>query len=585
MLLNNLPDEILLQVISYLDADCEDRVLGHIPDDPPPNPPDDCLTKDFQGATESQRNLALTCKRFFPLAQEGLYHAPVLGRSVFARSPATVSPTILSLLRVLGLQRLHLRYHVRNIRISISPERDGPRLRDIITEQNEGPQSTVPSAVIEAACSIIAALDLPQRLKSIWHSNIHLEFESTSRGILLGLLPQLHTICLSVADLDSTEDDGLARHDTCSLLGFDTSQISQLISNDLKNLPIVQSLTYLKVESPMPLQLSDLDLFPNLLTLDMSVRLVGQPNRDIVTATDAYRARGSCQQLSRVRHLRLDFQVKTVGIWHAALRTGMANIIQTFQHLKSLDCYAEPSDSKNPYHSVRSFPLYQANIQTFPYPPASLYPHIESQTYWDQRLYDARTEITDYQYLVDALVHLRSHLETLRLPGGFWTLPGGMRKPLPRFNQFVHLTTLAVPQAAIISIRLDNMRFDDVVGDFELSPVIVLPQQLQYLEVFDANIEFLTCYWLQEFFIEQSRHQQWPRMKRLEVCLGPPTTDIDVKEVRSRRMALSFWRLVEHASFVVVVGKDDRIPALRVPEVSSVSTAVLGGLSGYHRSA
>lgn len=220
--------------------------------------------------------------------------------------------------------------------------------------------------------------------------------------------------------------------------------------------------------------------------------------------------------------------------------------------------YAEPSYSKNPYRSVRSFPHYQMNIQN--YPDGSTEPGTEAQ-YWDERIYHARTRITEYQTLVDGLVHLKPCLKRLRCPGGMWTLPGATRKALPRFDQFTQLETLMVPQAAIICIKLDNMRFQNVVGDFDLSPAAVLPPKLQYLRVFDAEASFLESVWLHELFVEQRDHARWPCLRQVEVLFGLTYGNVD-QTVLKTTLEAKLGGLMKEVSFEVTLGIDDEVPSL-----------------------
>ena len=242
-------------------------------------------------------------------------------------------------------------------------------------------------------------------------------------------------------------------------------------------------------------------------------------------------------------------------------RECMINIVQAFRNLKTLEYYAESSESKNPYRSVRAFPVYQANIQNYPDVSLPLAAEVAEEPYWDRTIYDARTEITDYQNLVDGLVHVRPTLERLQLPGGFWTLPGAVRKQIPRFDQFTQLRTLVVPQAVIISIKLDKMRFDVVSGgDFDLSPSLALPRPLQHLKIFDVDAAFLESFWLRELFREQNEHCLWPALRCFEILLGPTYSDIEVEELLARRSGENFWKMVGDAHFEVVVGRDTEGP-------------------------
>ena len=132
-----------------------------------------------------------------------------------------------------------------------------------------------------------------------------------------------------------------------------------------------------------------------------------------------------------------------------------------------------------------------------------------------------------------------------------------MRKPIPRFDQFTQLKTLVVPQAAIISIKLDNMRFDAVFeGDFELSASMALPISLQHLKIFDVDAAFLGSEWLQGLFDVQKSHRQWPELQMLEILMGPTFTDEALGELLARRSDEGLWAMTDDAVFRVVVGRD-----------------------------
>lgn len=164
---------------------------------------------------------------------------------------------------------------------------------------------------------------------------------------------------------------------------------------------------------------------------------------------------------------------------------------------------------------------------------------------------------------MDNLVHLRPSLKHLQLPGGFWTLPGAARKPIPRFDQFTQLRKLIVPQAALISIKLDNMRVDTVSqGDFELFASEVLPVSLRHLTIFDLDETFLRCKWLQRLFSEHKSHDQWPEFRTLKLLMGPTFSDEMLEALLARRVSAEFWTVVDEAGFDVIVGRDDLDPSL-----------------------
>jgi hypothetical protein len=517
--LDDLPNEILLQIFSYVDLHRCSRILGYIPDDPPPSPPDAYLIEDFRVIQHDLNNIALTCKRFTPLVQEALMFAPVL--------EANSSPANLAHSDVLGLilkfcAKPELARHVKQLRMHLPPV-------DSISP---------PDNILEDLRIVIASSRLPQPWRETWSNR--LDDGRTCAEALLALLPQLRRLCISEPN---------------SHLGIEWIEGSPI--------------SYLKVETPLPPYLAGLNNLPYLHTLDLSLRTQGEPSHMVVVRSIENFTMHPPQDPSlfyNIYHLRLDFDVRTVGVWNAATIRCMSNVVRAFKNLKTLEYYAESSESKNPYRSVRAFPAYQANIQNYPDVSLPVASDVANERYWDRAIYNARTQVTDYQNLVDGFVHLRSKLERLQLPGGFWTLPGAVRKPIPRFDQFTQLKALIVPLAAIVSIKLDNMRFDTVSdnGDFELSPSLALPRSLQYLKIFDVDAGFLESVWLQELFREQRDHRLWPELRCMEILLGATYSDDELERLLARRSGESFWKMVDGMSFNVVVGRDVEGPEVVV---------------------
>jgi hypothetical protein len=543
--LTTLPNEILLHVFSHVDPHRSARVLGYIPDDPPPTSPDQYLVSDFRASCQSLLSIALTCKRFVALAREVLLSSLVLEVGF----PKTLNE--LSRSHIYGLiWRLHerpeWRRHVNQLRLCLPPEDRG-----IMRLNGRGPvEPHVNYLVYERACEIIASLEFPAAWKTGKTIELKTRFARASASVLLALLPNIVTLC--IFDPESNLTFGKAEFENTHHFGG--GEIFSL------RLPKSHVLSYMKYESPMPPVLRGLEHYPNLRTLDLSIRLQGQKTAIARRASERF-LNHSCEQPS-IQHLRLDFEVRSVGVWNTTSRDCMTNIIRAFPNLQTLEYYAESSDSKNPYRSVRAFPAYQANIQYYPTISSAFEDNVYvDEQHWDRAIYDARTEVTDYQNLVDGMVHLRPNLETLHLPGGFWTLPGAVRKPLPRFDQFVQLKKLVVPQAALISIKLDNMRFDAVFeGDFELLPTQALPLSLQHLKIFDVDFTFLESRWLKDLFGAQRNKNQWPMLQCVEILMGPMVTELYLEDLKARKSDDGFWKLVDDANFEVVVGRDAEGP-------------------------
>ncbi|KAH7377726.1 hypothetical protein BKA66DRAFT_467714 [Pyrenochaeta sp. MPI-SDFR-AT-0127] len=561
--LNDLPDEILLLIFSFIDEHREDRILGHLPDDPPPNPPDAYLVRDFIVHCNWLCNLAVTCKRFAPLAAEQLVHSPIIGGSVSKTSSDMTQARIIHFIRFL-LSHRELTRKVKQLRLCLPFYPREIQFTGDYVELDDCSKQEASTSVIKQARDLIASLDLPAHVKEIWSASPVMNFERAFIDILLTLKLPLERICFSQG-VDSpylTVPD--IYNNTLNPFRLNSIAPTGVSYSGLQGLTGALSLTYLKIVSVLPMKLIGVGLFTNLHTLDISTKLASLSQDTVGLIAGIYISSTMREELRNVNHLRLDFQVKTTGIWDVGARVCLSNIFQAFGDLKSLDCYAETSEGKNPFRSVRAFPHYQINIQNYPDVDASLHPHVESQSYWDQRIYDARTTITDYQYLADLLVHLRPCLERLRLPGGFWTLPGGMRKPLPRFDQFTELEKLVVPQAAILSIKLDNMRFGEVVGDFTLSPTVVLPPRLKHLKVFDADVSLLESSWLREMFTEQKDCRRWPKLQQLEILLGYTCSDAEIEEIMAKTSQDAFWKQVAQANFRVVVRRDSEVPSVYV---------------------
>jgi hypothetical protein len=555
--LNDFPNELLSEIISFIDPYQSQRILGHIPDDPPPSRPDPYLIQDFLSNCGPFCSLSLTSRRFRELSQKHLFFAPVIGGFAFRSPPDQSHSRIAYLLRTL-LARPDLRRHVRQLRLCFpeNSELEEQRTEKIDSNLQVEPLSFV-NDIMHGFGDIIATLDLPDDFKKSYSMGT----KYTMLGVFLALLPRLETLSFSDNDLyiPRYTDNALA-------LSIHPQSRANINMHNIQCLPAAKSLKYLKISSLGPLRLDGLDIFQKLDSLDLSMKLAGLDHHGINQLTRLYTGPKPSMNFGSIRHLRFDCKIKSIGIWDFAARSGMQHVLQAFPKLSSLEFYAEPSSEKNPLQSVRAFPRYQANIQAYPNKLSANDDNssLEEQ-WWDERVYEARTTWTDYQYLVDSLVHLRPHLESLRLPGGFWTLPGATRNLLPRFTQFPKLRHLMIPQAAVLSLKLDNMRFSDTVGgDFELGPTSVLPMSLQHLTIFDADAELLQSTWLEELFEEQTACCRWPDLLTVEIMLGPTFDEKELEDLRMKRSWASFWTLADRATFQVHTMRDDDEPTVSV---------------------
>ncbi|XP_014561344.1 hypothetical protein COCVIDRAFT_46868, partial [Bipolaris victoriae FI3] len=514
----DLPNEILLQIFSYVDLHRETRILGYISDEPLPSWPDNDLLRDFRLHNSWLLNIALTCKRFAALIPEVTLRMIVLEAfsvSVQPESPQLGWSAPFALLFQYR-ERPDLIQQIKQLRIHLPYTDEHDRYRC----DNKG------------MAKMLASLSVPSAWKFKLFKDITTSFGRGTFNALLAVV-ELDVLCVS----DSTEEPKLEWAEQLSVSPFTP--------------PIIRSLRYLKIETKLPPNIQPVEIFQKLKTVDLSIALCNSTPMDIVSALEKL----ANTAVNSIKQLRLSFEIRTIGMWNSTKRTCMSDVVKGFQNLESLVYYTESSVAKNPYRSLRSFPNHQANIQI--YPEVSQSP----QSGEDHAIYEARTTITDYQCLVDNLVHLRQSLKHLQLPGGFWTLPGAARKPIPRFDQFTQLQKLTVPQAVLISIKLDNMQVDTVSqGDFELSASEVLPVSLQHLTVFDLDETFLGSKWLEGLFTEQKSHLRWPKFRTLELLMGPTFSDEMLEGLLARRISAAFWARVDEAGFDVVVGRDDLDP-------------------------
>jgi hypothetical protein len=248
----------------------------------------------------------------------------------------------------------------------------------------------------------IATLGLTEGFRLI-HS---MESKYSMLGVFLTILPRLETLSFSDNDVHVQRYTALA---IVPPLGANVDLQSR------SSLPAAQTLKFLKVSSLGPLRLDCLNAYQKLHSLDVSMKLAGLNHHDINQLSRLYSGPAPSVNFESIRHLRFDCKIKSVGIWDFSARSGMHHILQAFSKLSCLEFYAEPSSEKNPLQSVRAFPRYQANIQAYPNTPSLTHDANYEEQWWDERVYEARTTWTDYQYLVDSLIHLRPHRESLRV--------------------------------------------------------------------------------------------------------------------------------------------------------------------------
>jgi hypothetical protein len=332
----------LLQIFSSIDLHREARILGYIPDDPLPPHAEHLLLEDFR--VNNLLNVALTCKRFAALVPEIQLKAIVLEATTSFSNSEPPHSGPFALIRQLSAKP-ELGRHIKQLRIHL-PYKD----ENIALEYKH-----------KGVAKVVGSLHLPSALKIKVYKDITTSFGRGSFSTLLAIL-QLEVLCIWEP-----------------LHEVDFEWMKQFTNGSFTPQSI-QSLRYLKIECRKPLRIRCPGIFQKLETLDLSMRMRGQSPLEIIDASQEFLESTKVEDFHKIKHLRLDFEVRAVGVWNSAGRTCMSNVVFGFPHLESLSYYAEASISKNPYRSVRAFPAYQANIQTYPEVPPSCSEDAES--YW-----------------------------------------------------------------------------------------------------------------------------------------------------------------------------------------------------------
>tara|TARA_R110002003_G_scaffold13_24_gene1005 strand:- start:1538 stop:2209 length:672 start_codon:yes stop_codon:yes gene_type:complete len=150
---------------------------------------------------------------------------------------------------------------------------------------------------------------------------------------------------------------------------------------------------------------------------------------------------------------------------------------------------------------------------------------------------------------------LYNTLESLQLPGGFWSLPTESDWPPVALKRFSKLRHLTAPNVALLGAgaqprhkywyktwngremleeewNYDLMKYEEVTDEMEPedtgphvpthSPLDVLPSTLQSLRVFEADK--ITCAWLGDVF--RYKESDFPELRAIEMVV----TNLELKE-------------------------------------------------------
>ena len=470
--LYDLPNEILLHIASFIPGDTTPRFEGVVECITPEDAEDEIdyeleqVRRDFGNVSYNLRSLALTSRRLHPIAQEILFHAPIL----YDLKLDYKTSSIVNFTRTL-LERPELAKHVRTLRINVPS--------DYATPSIIGPPSA--SAIFQGSTEVVEKLKMSIQTKMYWKKELDNFYPRAYCGVILALIPKLEQLYLAPS----------IKHDSGRELLPMLFGLEEFVCDiEVAQIPGLRNLSHLKIVTEAPFELPRLQLLSNLRSLDLSIEPIYLEN-SWINSPGTY--------LPSIRHLRLDCQIRKIGLAHKFF-DDLQIVVRMFENLEDLHLYGEP-----PFYD-HAMDLYNAGWQSW---------------------YEAQLCEKSYSALLANLAFVAPQIQTLELPRGFWTLPNIMQPrsagstihidpedihtgEVTDFRAFSTLKHLILPKTAIAHKRLWKTTLAD--------PLFTLPSSLNRITVYGADDEL----WLWVDVLIQNQHPYFSILDELELIYGEP---------------------------------------------------------------
>jgi hypothetical protein len=382
--------------------------------------------------------------------------------------------------------------------------------------------------ILEQAKHVAVTTSFKNGRKTKWLNDLKAGRSGPLTGVILHLLPNLRFIHFDNSPVDYCDTFGPLFGDYRTYWSGSHMRNSWLFppqrDETLEGLSSIQGLKnvkHLKLTTAHHPQLYGLSLLPHIKELDIALQGHGQghqqpPHTDFKSS-----------DFQHIEVVRIDSRIHAISLEVPVFLENLRHLLPSFTNARSVHFYAEPPDYPHQYDFGPS--------------------HFISLTAWciyEDSLEDHRS----YHALVSTLHPLYNTLESLQLPGGFWSLPTESDRPPVDLKRFPKLRHLTAPKVALLGAGAqprhkfwyktwngremleaewdwDLMKYEEVTDEMEPedtgphipmhSPRDVLPSTLQTVRVFEADID--TCAWLEDVF--RYKESDFPELRVVEMVV------------------------------------------------------------------
>lgn len=442
-----LPNELICNIAHQVNDHSQVQIMGRVGYEP--NSDENAherAVRQFFTAAKDLRNLALTCSRLSDIVRDVLFESPVLTVPANNRLQ-TIPPTYQG-----GVSHNGGDNTVLFLRSLIENQQLGPKVKHIRLQIAMSPENEVipyrgahRHVVNNQVLALVNGSMLRQDMKLLWNDALCLRDSGAHTGIIFLLANGLRHLTISGGDGPS--GDLLL----CTLFGrhlgtqFRKDLSSQAnyhtIPESFGLIPGLAKVDTIRLETPSPVMAIGLCALPRITKLDLSL-LVDSTNWSFPSFTSHCSA-----QFQHFTDVSLDCRLPEIGYNLEAWLIQFGNMVAQCPNIKHLAVYAEKPTYLLP------------NTTTLP-------------TVSDFDLADTlRVKSSNgYSFLIQAIRQLLPDLESLTLPGGFWTIATTADFSLPELtcdlSEGIHLRKVTMPIKAWKYVTLpktvSTVRFTEV---------------------------------------------------------------------------------------------------------------------------
>lgn len=481
----DLPPELVAIIAEYLAGDIERADMGYVREGSSKQ-----KMEEYRAVVEDLMSMSLVCQKFRPLAQEHLCSSVFItnhhkDQMYLLLRTLLEKPNYQTKLRVLCIEELD----------TVSIHRCS--MRHWLAFPNDFLKTPAGSVYAQA----IDEAPFSEFRKKVWKSGVvnHKTLSGAFGGLLLRFATNLTTLRVNRKGMYNA---GPLR----TLFGDQTQPCTQqwpvfdparTLSLNGLNQVISTNLVSLNLDLDMHFEAYGLRFMPTLRNLDLTMRYDYDCHVDLVIPHPPIDE----ADVQHITNLRINCMYRNMDsvyiLWADHL---IQPIVAGFKNLKGLILYAEEDYNVHETDRERLLRLQGQATTENEWDEAS----------WNLSVYGDNICDKDYGYLLRVIPGDAAGLETLALPGAFWSIISDVPMPPAQDLQRLHdLKRLIAPTAALLG-TVPPATFRTLP-----SPVEILPRGLEYLEIFEADLD--VCGWLKD--IVANKHY-FPRLKEIVVRTG-----------------------------------------------------------------